>query len=313
MTSLLFGDSFDSYNSGTEFIMRGWSTSSMSVYASGRNGKAIDPWGNPFCAIPNTADVVVGLASYFRQYSFIIVKLMDGTTGQTELYLNSDGTISIRRNGTVLATTTAMYTTNTWYHIQFRTLVADSGGVAELKINNEVVLTYTGDTKNTTNAYVNRVQLLNGQYADDFYVANGYLGDLKGVVLRPSANGTNSAWAVSGAASQYMAVDDTYPNTTDYIASSLAGSKCDFEFTDPTGLGEIIGAHLITTAMKDDAGSRVIRPYALIDGVIYYGSNISLGSSYVSYAEMFNTNPATGLAWTIYELTNAKFGVEVVS
>jgi len=77
-----------------------------------------------------------------------LVMLTETTSEHVNVMVNTNGTLAVRRSTTVLATSTATLVANTRYRIELRALVADTGGVAELRVDGSMVVTFTGDTRN---------------------------------------------------------------------------------------------------------------------------------------------------------------------
>jgi len=64
----------------------------------------------------------------------------------------------------------------------------------------------------------------------------------------------------------------------------------------------------------DGEAGCTIKPYLLIDGTRYYGTEYSIGSNIdalIEHNQEWATNPATGLAWTYHEAQGICFGLQV--
>ncbi len=66
-------------------------------------------------------------------------------------------------------------------------------------------------------------------------------------------------------------------------------------------------------ARKDDAGVRVVRPLARIDGTDYEGGDQYLASSFLFARHLWEQNPDTSAAWTQGDIDDAEFGYKIQS
>jgi hypothetical protein len=60
-------------------------------------------------------------------------------------------------------------------------------------------------------------------------------------------------------------------------------------------------------------GTRQIAEVCRSGGTNYVGTTQTLGSSYLMYRQIHETDPATSAAWTQTGLNSAEFGVKVVA
>lgn len=322
-------DSFDHYNSATQQLGKYTNTTSMTIGTSfGRNGtnglnlnSNLDVLMKQFTA---SSTLIVGFVfKAASPASKLLVGFRDAGTNQMEIRTDSSGRFQVTRNGTVLGTGTTIALANVFYHLQFKVFIADSGGTYEIKVNGITEVSGTGDTKNTANASANQVIISGGNSSfDDFWICNNsgsanndFLGDVRIVARMPNMNGIHSAWTPVGAASNFQCVDDANPNDdTDYVTTSTASVKDTYKIT-PVGLiGPVKGIQIMNRLRKDDAGSRTVRRLIVVDGNSYFGSSVSLSDSWtISSTELIENNPLTGLPWTISEINNTDFGLELVS
>ncbi|AQV94744.1 hypothetical protein BJN34_12725 [Cupriavidus necator] len=334
--SLIFMDGFDHY--ATADITKKWtSLAGASINASGgrRGGGAMSVSGSGNYVqktFPAAAGWVVGAAlSANILSSATIFALLDAGTIQCDLRLNVDGTLSVTRNGTAVTggTSTLALSAGTFYYIEWKVTIADSIGANSCKVRvNGVdwITVATGqDLKSTANATANQVRLgisastLTLLY-DDHYVNdqngsvnNDFLGDVRVDALYPTSDGANQAWTPSTAGAHWSLVDETAPNTTDYVESGTAAQK------DTYGMGDIshtpvsiFGTQVNIAALKDDAGARSLKPVTRSGGTDYSGTAQALATTQAYYSEVRETDPATSAAWTKTGFNAAEFGVECV-
>jgi hypothetical protein len=262
--------------------------------------------------------------------------LLDGGTVQCELWLNTDGTLELRRfnNAVTGGLSSNALSTNTWYYLEYKATIADSIGAntAQIRVNGVVWATVaTGqDLKNTANASANQVRL--GPAAsnavtldfDDYYVLDGtgagphndYLGDCRVDCVLPSADGTYATWTPSTGTDHYAVVDESSPNSTDYLSDGSVGERDTHAFTDLPSLpsATIYGAQLNLYCAKDDAGSRSVAACCKSGGTTATGATQALSTSYKYYQQLYVEDPDTpGTPWTEAGLNAAEFGVEVAA
>ena len=75
----------------------------------------------------------------------------------------------------------------------------------------------------------------------------------------------------------------------------------------------IMAVQVATVARKDDAGSRSLRALIRSGATTANGATRVLGTSYALYDDRFETDPATGAAWTKAGVDALEAGVEVVA
>lgn len=344
--ALRFVDSFDHY--ATADITQKWSSivgGTPVIGAWGRRStNAIRMPNNSATGasiqqvLDNQATWTVGFALSINQSitasSAKIVSLLDAGTNQCDLRINSDLTLSVTRNGTVLGTSVATVSTSGFNSIEFKVTISDAAGAYEVRINGSNVLSgSSADTKNTANATANTVRLgtdgallVSGSVVtyEDLYINDGtgstnnsFLGDVRVDCYMPSGNGNSSQLTGSDGNStdNYLLVDEASQNgDTDYVQSATSGQKDTYAITDmshtPTS---IFGAQINMVAKKDDSGTRSICAVTRSGGSDTDGATQALSTSYSCYREIRETDPNTSAAWTRTNLNSAEFGVKVAA
>lgn len=213
----------------------------------------------------------------------------------------------------------------TWYYAELKMKLSDTVGTVQLKIDGTTVMNLSGvDTKNGgTKTTYDRVLLNASQTArvDDYYLCNNagavnndFLGDLVVETLLPSGNGNSSVLVGSdgNSVNNYLLVNETNPDTSSYVGSATSGDKDTYTFADLTHTsGTVLGVQIGTYAAKSDSGSRTFRPVTRSGGTDYPGSDLQLSTTYTTFLEMHETDPATSAAWSISGVNAAEFGFEV--
>ena len=322
-----FCDSFDHY--ATADITNKWNTSSATgIVGSGRNGNCLQLDYNQI--ISKTLDAqatwIVGIA--FKTTSLasenLILSLRDAGTNQCSVRVNTDGTLSVLRGSTVLATSILAISINTWYYIEFKVTIADAG-TYQVRVNGvDWIASGSGDTQATANASANQIALYQAgsysSYFDDLYVCDGtgasnnnFLGDVRVDALLPSGAGTTTAWTPSTGAN-YTCVDEAAPNDTDYVESATANQVDTYAMGNlPYAAGSVFAVQVVDMARKTDAGARSIQTAVRSGASDYYGSTVSLGDTYVAVMKQYDTDPADSAAWTVTKVNALEAGIKLIA
>lgn len=344
--TLLFVDGFDHY--ATADISKKWTSVGAGAAIELSNGRRGGGCLN-FASIASTqfitktlsqsASWVIGLA--FQYYGTFtgsagrIVSILDAGTSQCELWVNSDGTLSVMRNGTAVTNGTSVISLSisTYYYLEFKVTIADSisAGSCKVRVNGADVITVaTGqDLKNTANAYANQIRLGPTSSAagtpfraDDFYVCdqsgstnNDFLGDARIDTLYPTSDGNYSQFAPSTGTDHFALVDEATPNTTDYNDGSTVGNY------DSYGLGNlaalvsqsVYAVQVNAAVLKDDAGAKSAATMVRSGTTDADGTSAALGTSLSYVSQVFETNPDGSVAWTETSVNAMEAGIKVTA
>ncbi len=332
--ALRFVDGFDHYSLPSQLSMK-YQTLSISdaTFMTGRRAgsQALLFRSAEWIAVTldNQTTWVVGLAVYFvGNGTEAIVRFYDSAGDvQASVVVQTNGTIRLYRGTTTtsLAVSDLALNLNTWYYLEVKINIADSGGLFEARVNEQVWATYTGDTKQTSVAGASRV-ILYGRAADnaidDLYICDGtgssnndYLGDCRVDTIYPNGTGAHSSFTPQGSGTNWENVDETLMDEdTSYNHSNTIGHKDSFAFTNlPAITGTIFGVQACIGARKDDAGVRVVRPLTRIDGTDYEGGDQYLASSFLFARNIWEQNPDTSSAWVQADIDDAEFGYKIQS
>lgn len=254
-----------------------------------------------------------------------LVRFHDNTGAvQAALAISSGGMLQLYRGTTLLATATTALPINTWAYLEARLTIADSGGVFEARLNESVVVTFTGDTKQSaTLSTANRIYFVgrgSKNALDDLYICdgtgavnNGYLGDCRVDALKPVGPGAYTEFTPQGAANNWDGVDEVpYDTDATYNATNVIGKRDSFDCSNLAAItGAIAGVQLAIMARKDDAGSRSLRSLTRVGGADYEGATIPVGTDYRYALQVVEQNPATSTAWTDTAVNGAEFGYKL--
>lgn len=327
--ALLFCDGFDDGLYTTK-----WLDSGSTIATTGRfNTKSLKLGYNGGLTsrkvITASQTVTIGFAhmtSSFPNYHFLALYSDSGSTTQISLQFSTIGQIRLYRGGTLVATSTKTISVNQWNYVELKVHVDDISGTMEARVDGVTWVTFSGDTRNGgtspaidvfgfgTYAGVN-------QYIDDLYVCNGagtinndFLGDVRIETLKPNANGSSSMFmgSDSNQTDNFALVNEATPSAADYVASSVAGDKDLYAFSDLSNSGSVVkGVQINSYAAKSDTGLRSITNLVKSGVTEVTGTTTALSTSYNTFSDIRELDPATNAAWTASGINSAEFGVRV--
>lgn len=262
-------------------------------------------------------DLVGGSAARF-------LRLAGGGVYHMAVYGATGGLLELYRGDgvTLLAISTKPLPFNRFCLVEFWAKIADSGGRFTLKVDNETIIDFTGDTRNGgTAAEVMSVDC--GVFTDPTtgYWTNialdtisggpAWLGDGIIVDLNPTGAGNTTGFTPS-AGSNWQTVDDRPSSTADYNTAAAAATKDDFVLSNsPSDAATVKSAGAITYAKRvGTAAGQNIRHYLRISGTDYAGADKALPISEAHQTTIWETNPATGVAFTTTVVDGMNAGYE---
>lgn len=334
-------DSFDHY--ATAQLSRKWTTADASTISAG-NGRrgtaclrlASLNTNNIAKGFDAQATWIIGFSLRVASFSSgtnPIIEVVDGTSAQVELRISTDGSLRVTRNGTLLsATSSGAISAGATNYIEFKVTINNSGSY-ELRVNAATVTSGSGvDTQATANASASLIRIgssspggtLSNADIDDLYICDGsgstnndFLGDVRVDCYLPNGNGNSSqlVGSDSNSTDNYLLVDETAVNDdTDYVQSSTVSEKDTYAFANITHTpASIFGLQINIQATKTDAGARSIQSVIRSGGSDTDGTAKALGSSYVNYMQIAETDPNTAAAWTQSGFDAAEFGAKVAA
>lgn len=258
----------------------------------------------------------------------------DSGLEQVSLRMNSLGELYVSRNGTVLwsGAGNPVYTIgNSWQYVEFKTTIDPTNGSFSVRmngLNSTIVAMTTQNTAGQGGTTASRFRILrdagsSNVYLADFYVCDGtgsthndMLGDCRIDPIRPSADGTYTDFTVTGAASRYLAVDETTHNSdTDYVASDTLGHKVSFALADlPYTPTLVYGVRVSNVQRKDDSGTRGTKILLRTNATDYLSPvEKALTTAYVLDTNTWAVNPDTGTLFTSAEINALEVGAEVTT
>lgn len=333
--ALLWMESFDhqaSADLGRSYVSYGGSINT----ATKRTGRASLNNGGVTRAVTTTSDTVTqGAAMYFvGSTGGYLLQVSNAAGPQISCTALSDGSVVIRRgdfNGTSLATSSpGVLTLDQWNYVEFQAKVTNTSGFAEVRINENSVVSYpSGDTQYQSDATITTVQLSSigvaVDYVDDWYVVdslgtanNTFLGDVKVQYLQPDGDGAYTAWTCSTGSVLYSLLDDEDADTdgTDFVSSSTVGSTFTVTLEAlEASTATVLGVQLVASLTKTDAGSREVTGAVYSSASLYTNATpVAPGNGTYQYATwIYETDPATAAAWTTSSVNALQVGAQVTT
>jgi hypothetical protein len=232
--------------------------------------------------------------------------------------------------GALLGTSTATFLSDVWGYLEMKATIADSGGICVVRLDGATIINFTGDTRNAGTAEVATVRFSshfqsNDRYdlrLDDVYICDGsgsrnndFLGDVRVSTLRPDADTTVADFTPDSGSTRFNRVNENIADgDTSYVESSTVGHKDLYEIANlsltPTAIHAV---QLATVARKTDSGSRTLRAIARSGTTTQNGATRTLGTSYVLYDDILETDPATAGDWSQSAVNGLRIGVEVTA
>jgi hypothetical protein len=261
-----------------------------------------------------------------------ICTLMRGSTELISVTCSATGTLSVRlggRTGSVLSTSVLTITHSTYYFLELKTLLHDSAGTYELKIDGVTFASGSGVDTLASGAATWDGLVLGGTNValtytidfDDLRACDGstgsnndFLGDHRIVcVVASPGNGTHIDYAASTGSDRGAVVDDNPPNVADYVQGGTVGDRVTFNFPALGVTGTVKAVQTVNLAKAEVAGIRTQVPAFLVGGNDYDGAGSVLGSDWSYQLEVHPTNPDTVAAWTVSEIDGAEIGAAVTA
>jgi len=336
--SLEFIDGFDHYTGGATLGRKWDSISTIGVNAgSGRFGGNSIGGSIDGCTVTLSAQQtrVVGFAMMLATLGSggIIAQMEDAGTTQVELRLTSTGAITVTRNGTLLGTSTWTLPTGTWYYFEWKVKIDSSAGTYEVHVSGgpgapgTALIGSGANTQNTSNGTANQVRLFSfvngGPNFDDVYILNtlgtvnkDFLGECRILTSLPTADSaTNAAWTPDSGTAHFSRVNDspTVNDDTSYVSSSTPGQYDTYTFATVSPTGAVAAVQTVMCCRKDDAGTRTIAGAYRGGGTNYDGASQNPASNYLMLRQIYEIDPATGLAWTGSGINAGEFGIKCVA
>lgn len=229
-------------------------------------------------------------------------------------------------NGTVLGTYVRAATNSVFDYYEMSATIASTGGTCTVRLNGNVVISFTGNTKNGgTNTTVDAVSFGNNYaggeytYVDDLYICDGtgsapyntFLGDVRVLSLSPTADGSSKQWTPDTGTTNYSRVNEVPYSAANYVTSGTVGQRDTYAMADLTGSPTVLALQTCVVAKKSDAGTMNLKPAIKSGASVYYGATTALAGSDTTLTDLRTVDPATAAAWTVTGVNAIEAGMEV--
>ena len=343
----LTGDSMQLYASQADAKRRWSQVDNITFPTTGpRGGRCmlISHINHNYLSFENDSnEMVAGFRYYNQGGSWLAARwfsFVDGTgTIHLTLNTNSDGTIDVVRNTTVLETTSFAMALATWYYVELKGTI-DNAGSYELRIGqgatNAVMSTIASasgvDTQNGGDPVMHQV-ILSGQNSRptrwaDLYVlnqtvdpdnpnVNNFLGDVVAEGDTCDAVGNSNDFTRSPAVDPHLNLDEIGPDDdTTRVESGVLDDKTDVRAEDVDDIdGGIVCVQWVGALEKDDSGPITARAYLGVGGTDYEDTNgisPTMGG-YPMWTRPFTSNPASGALWELTDRQGLRLGLKIQS
>lgn len=256
----------------------------------------------PFYSLPGST-LTLRLLEWLSGATVLGYFIWNATTNKIEAYVGA----------TLVATGTFAMPASVWHLFEFRILIADAGGIIQTKVNADLDINFSGDTKPGAETAISSIKLF-GTHAsarwDDIAINNtagaqdnSWPGNAEIKSLVPMGVGTYTQIAnVVGDATHWGAVDEAAPDgDVTYVWDDDLGvnRKDSYLMTNPPALTGVIQRAIVYAIAKQDiAGAANIATFIKSGATESTGATNGLTMAYAAYKTEYLTDPNTGLAWT---------------
>lgn len=328
--TVLFLDGFSHYTANAD-IDKKWSERNAAVISAGNGRFGTASLRNTTGGSITTKALAFGDSTSIAGFAFRCSSVSSSgviaefacTSGPIELFVNTTGTLAVRRNGTVLATSTLTISSNVYYHLGFKVLHHASTGTVQVQVNGADYIPSTGSLNTGTGPATSfSFRQVNGTTdRSDLYLADGtgsapwndLLGDCKVETLAPSGAGTTTQWTPS-AGSNFQNVDEAAPDGDTTYNSETTATELDLYAMGDLGTsgGTVRAVQVVHSSRKDDASLRQVAPMLRVGGVNYTGTTQTLATDYTFYLQVHQRDPSPA-DWTISSVNASEAGIKLIA
>ena len=235
------------------------------------------------------------------------------------LRLNSGGNLAAYDSDlTLLATGTTVLAANTQYRLDI-SVGTGAAGAWEVLIAGVAEISGTGNLLATSNTriFIGKATNRNGNTVDFFYddvwVDNAaYKGAHVVVALHPNADGSTQQWTGGTGASDWQEVDETSPDSADYVQSVNQNDVALFNLQDSatsTAFSGTIHSVLALTRVRENVAGTSLYNLRLRSGTTNSdNSTLDPGTTAVTNGRYVDTDPDTSAAWTTDGIAAVEIG-----
>jgi hypothetical protein len=222
-----------------------------------------------------------------------------------------------------------------WYYIEAKFKIHPSAGLGQMRIDEQLVYDYSGDTCTTTNVFppyditycqfafdTDYQEPLFSTEVDDIYIAdtsgsenNDFLGDIRIDAIHPNGAGNHTDLTPS-TGNNYECVDEIAIDEADYVEGVNATDKDSYTYGSvPTDLDDagIIGLQIRNFGKRTAAATNIkIDPFIRTGSTDYSQAVQDLPDSFGEVrGDIVLDDPSDSGDWTQAKINACEFGMEV--
>lgn len=265
------------------------------------------------------------LGNNWAGYDGWFFHMMDYPTGLVSLKINDTGTIYIYNGATVVATATlAGWANEHRFELYVNRGTGSADGEIIMKIDGAVAASANGLTIAGSHISAIRLQAVNNttgapySYFDDVIIDDSsWPGSTQIQLLTVTGNGSTNVWTPSTGTDNHVLVDEVPPSDTDYVYTDTVNNSELYamsDFVEPVaGIPWKIKCIQLQPRALYEGLSPVtsIQPIVKTGGTVYPtdgSGTLAITTVMTNPTSIFETNPGTGIAWTIAELDAMESG-----
>jgi hypothetical protein len=251
-------------------------------------------------------------------------------------YSPSDGLIRLYRglNLVLLGTGSTVMPQDTWHVIEWRTqILTSTTGTSEVWLDGNQIITFSGDNSASATLNVQSVRLglqnaaglgsaaLHFLAYDDIAanstsgsINNGRPGDGRVLMLTPDGAGSSTQLTRGGTdtGANFSQVNELPPSMTQYVSSATVGQRDLYTLSNlGVAVQSVNCVEGVLFAVNSDASGGSIAPTIRSGGTTNEGTATGLSTSAAYVRQLWETDPATGAAWTAAAVDAAELGATV--
>ncbi len=207
--------------------------------------------------------------------------------------------------------------------IEARVKIHDTAGVVQVKVDGEMVIDFSGDTKPGTDTQINMLTLgaagsgnYGYAYYDDFIVDDAdWIGNTKIQAILPNAAGSSTQWDPS-AGNNYDCVDERPASDTDYVSTNTVDEIDLYAASNLSGsIGSVKCVQLQARCAYEGSPTPTHLQLGLRSGgANYFSADKTPPASFgQSVYALWYTNPADSEAWEEADVNALEIGFKATA
>lgn len=227
----------------------------------------------------------------------------------------------VNNAGTVIGTSDLAWklTANSWHHVETKVTFNNAAGSVEIRVDGITALTVAGvNTVGATAGNVGIVEMWGGAgdttgmsvYYKDIVMwntngvrNNDFFGTVQVISLIPNSDTTLGAWTLTGSATGWGILDNAPPIDTQYLDAAYPGAvgvPCQFGMTDlPIDVTSVRALQSFVRGTKTDGGDGNLQASIVSGASVANGVDRPVTAAFTYWKDIFEVDPATGVAWTV--------------